>query len=117
MVLVVVFAAALVSRHRGTRPPREKRSPSPEPARQRVPPLQPGEQYDTAVKLATVPNVPMADMWCQRLRDEGIEAFQKGAPMLPAIYGGSAANPGMPTEVWVGQHEASRARELFPELG
>ena len=68
------------------------------------------------MKLATVPNIPMADLWCQRLRDEGIEAFQKGAPYLPALYAASGANPGLPTEVWVGQHDIERARELFPEL-
>jgi len=118
LALVVLFGVALLSRRRGVRPPsNEQDDRKREPAFPAVPPLQPGEQYDTTVKLATVPNVPMADLWCQRLREEGIEAFQKGAPMLPAIYGGSGANPGMPTEVWVGQHDAERARELFPELG
>src|SRR5579859_4261145 len=31
-------------------------------------PLEPGESYEDAVKLALVPNVPLADLWCQRLR-------------------------------------------------
>jgi hypothetical protein len=118
--LVAVFGAALLSRRCGVRssPRGQQEDRKREPVFRSVPPLAPGEQYDTAVKLATVPNVPMADLWCQRLREEGIEAFQKGAPYLPAIYGGVAgANPGLPTEVWVGEHDAERARELFPELG
>jgi hypothetical protein len=116
--LVALFGVVLVGRIRGARPSSGRQSGTPEPMWPDVPPLQPGEQYDTAVRLATVPNVPMADLWCQRLREEGIEAFQKGAPYLPAVYGGVAgANPGLPTEVWVGAHDAERARELFPELG
>jgi hypothetical protein len=118
LALVALFAMALLSRRRGDRPPSsEQGEREREPAFPPVPPLEPGEQYDTTVKLATVPNAPMAELWCSRLREEGIEAFQKGAPMLPGLYGGSAANPGMPTEVWVGQHNVERARELFPELG
>jgi hypothetical protein len=117
LALVAVFGLALLSRRRAASPPSRKREDrTRDPVFPPVPPLQPGEQYDTTVRLATVPNVPMADMWCQRLRDEGIEAFVKGSPMLPAIYGGSAANPGMPTEIWVGQHDVKRAQELFPEL-
>jgi hypothetical protein len=79
--------------------------------------LQPGESYDTSVKLANVPNVALADLWCQRLRDEGIEAFYKPTPYLTSFYGGAMTNPGLPQEIWVGEHSAERARELFPELG
>ena len=114
VVLVGIFGAALYGRTRAGRPPSERKS------RQREPePLRPGESYDTAVKLATVPNAPLADLWCQRLREEGIEAFYKGgasSPLIPGIYGGAAANPGFSTEVWVGQHDVERARQLFPEL-
>jgi hypothetical protein len=118
LALVALFAVALLSRRRGARPPSSEQDVRrAEPVFPPVPPLEPGEQYDTTVKLATVPNGPLAELWCQRLRDEGLEAFQKGAPMLPGLYGGSGANPGMPTEVWIGQHDAERALELFPELG
>jgi hypothetical protein len=26
-------------------------------------------------------------------------------------------NPGLPQEIWVGEHSVERARQLFPELG
>ena len=113
MVLVAVFGAAILGRWRAGRPPKARESSRPE-----FRPLQPGEVYDTTVKLATLPNTPLADLWCQRLRDEGIEAFCKSGPSsgLAGIYGGSTANPGFPVEVWVGEHNVERARELFPEL-
>ena len=106
VVIVAVLGAALVGRRRIPR------------VWPRVPPLKLGERYDTTVKLATLPNTPLADLWCQRLREEGIEAFCKSGPSsaLGGIYGGAAANPGFPTEVWVGEHDVERARELFPEL-
>lgn len=106
--LILVFAVALFARFRSSRPPREPR----------VPPLEPGETYDTAAKLATLPNGPLADLWCQRLREQGIEAFRKSGASsgVAGIYGGPMMNPGGPTEVWVGEHDVERARELFPEL-
>jgi hypothetical protein len=83
-----------------------------------VPPLEPGERYDTSVKLTTVANAPMADLWCQRLREEGIVAFYTGGAnsALAGLYGGPVANPGSPTEIRVGEHDFERAKELFPEL-
>jgi hypothetical protein len=112
-VLGAIFGAAMVARWRAGRPPRRKASRTRDPG-----PLRPGESYDTSVKLATVPNAPLADLWCQRLREEGIEAYTKSGPgsALAGIYGGTVANPGYPTEVWVGEHDADRAQELFPEL-
>jgi hypothetical protein len=104
--LVVLLGVALLSRVRRARP---SRSP-------RIPPLQPGESYDTSTKLATVPNASLADLWCQRLREQGIEAFYKPTPYLTSFYGYSLTNPGLPQEIWVGEHSAERARELFPEL-
>src|SRR5439155_19697586 len=103
---VVVFGVALLGRVGVIRPPKRRPSRTPEPARPRVEPLQPGESYDTSVKLAMVPNIPLADMWCQRLREEGIAAFYKPSPYASGfgIYGGTPANPGLPVEVWVGEH-------------
>ena len=88
------------------------------PERPSIQPLREGERYDTAVKLATIPNAPLADVWCQRLQEEGIHAFTKSGPSsgLGGIYGGATANPAYPVEVWVGEHDVERARELFPEL-
>ena len=119
VVLVAIFAAAILARRRAVRPSasvREDRERA--PIFPPVPPLAPGERYDTTVKLATVVNAPLADLWCQRLREEGIETFYKSGAFasLPGIYGGSTANPGGPVELWVGEHDAERARRLFPEL-
>lgn len=102
----------LIARARGRR---TKRRP-----RHKVstrPPLRPGETYQQAVKLALVPNVPLAELWCQRLRQNGIEAFYKGAAPFVASGGGVAdLNQGLPAEIWVGEDDAARARELFAEL-
>ncbi len=73
----------------------------------RVRPLKPGESYDRPVKLAMIPNVPLAEVWCQRLHQHGIEAFYKGSLLR---------NPSMPVTLWVGERDFDRARELFPEL-
>ena len=59
------------------------------------------------VQLAVVPNVALAQLWQQRLHDEGIEA---------AVGGTLLRLPGMPVELFVGEHDLDRARELFPEL-
>lgn len=120
VALVAIFALAVIGRWRASRPrrddsPTRARRPEPPP----IEPLRPGESYDDSAKLATVPNAPLADLWCQRLRAEGIEAFYKPTPYLAGVYGayGSAAgNPGLPVEIWVGEHSLARARELFPEL-
>jgi len=117
LALVAIFAVALFARRRVDAAPRQPRKSS-EPVFPRVPSLAPGEIYDTSAKLAIVPNAPMADLWCQRLREQGIEAFYKSGQFasLPGIYGGSAVNPGGPVELWVGEHDVERARQLFPEL-
>ena len=119
LALVVVFGVAVLSRRRGVRPSSSgQEEQEREPVFPPVRPLEPGEQYDTSAKLAIVPNAPMADLWCQRLREQGIEAFYKSGALatLPGIYGGPAANSGGPVEVWVGEHDLERERELFPEL-
>ncbi len=116
-VLVAIFGAAILGRWSPR--PRPTRTESPrrrEPTRRPIEPLKRGERYDKSAKLATVPNVPLADLWCQRLREEGIEAFYKAPPYGIGVYGGASTNPGLPTEVWVGERNVERARQLFPEL-
>lgn len=106
----------LVARARGRRVKRSRLALS-GPIAPRVRPLGPGEAYEDAVKLALVPNVPLADLWCQRLRQNGIEAFYKGtSPFGGDAVGIADLNPALPAEIWVGEHDAARARELFPEL-
>ncbi len=79
--------------------------------------MEPGETYQHPVKLARVPNVPLAEVWCQRLRQNGIEAFYKGSSPFGAKSVGIAnLNPALPVKLWVGEHDAARALQLFPEL-
>ena len=120
LALGVLFGVALLSRVRRGRPsPSGKEDRTPEPVWPRVPPLEPGEKYDTTVKLTTFPNVPLADLWRQRLREHGIEAFLKGgSPYAVDGFGGIPnLSAGLPAELWVGQHDAERALELLRELG
>jgi hypothetical protein len=117
--LVAVFGVALLGRTGVPRPSTRRQSPGiSKLERRRVEPLKPGESYDTGVKLATVPNVPFADLWCQRLQENGIEAFYKSGAATPGWVGdgGPGLNPSAPVELWVGKHDLPRARELFPEL-
>ena len=108
--LVAIFGVAILGRRRAGRPSRERQPPRPELA-----PLKPGEKYDTTVKLVTLPNVPLAELWCQRLKEHGIESFYKGGSPLAGIYG-TELNQNQPAELWVGEHDAERAQELLREL-
>jgi hypothetical protein len=114
-VLVLVFGAALLARFPGARTSRRRRAGRSGPIFPRVPPLKPGEKYDTTVKLVTLPNVPLAELWRQRLREYEIEAFYKGGSPLAGAYG-TALDQALPAELWVGEHDAERARQLLREL-
>jgi hypothetical protein len=107
----------VVGRGRGGRMKRRPVREASASIRPRASPLKPGETYQDSVKLTLVPNVPLADLWCQRLRQNGIEAFYKGAsPFGGQGVGIADLNPGLPAEIWVGEDDAERARQLFPEL-
>jgi hypothetical protein len=106
----------LVARARGWRM-KGRRLALSGPIAPHVRPLRPGETYQDAVRLALVPNVPLAELWCQRLRQNGIEAFYKGtSPFGGDAVGIADLNPGLPAEIWVGEDDAARALQLFPEL-
>jgi hypothetical protein len=117
-VIAAILAWAgltLIGRERGWKIKRRPRPAVSAPRRPRARPLKPGETYQDAIKLAHLPNVPLAEVWCQRLRQNGIEAFYKGA----APFGGAGIatlNPALPIELWVGEDDAARALKLFPEL-
>jgi hypothetical protein len=119
VIVPVLFWAGVVLVVRGQGWSLRRRSPYrvSAPSRPHVSPLKPGEAYDHPVRLALVPNVPLADVWCQRLRQNGIEAYCTGASPFVAGTGATAdLNPALPVEIWVGEHDAGRARQLFPEL-
>jgi hypothetical protein len=109
-----LFGAALVSSPDGSSVANARRSRK-SARRPRIPPLKPGEAYDTTVKLTTLPNVPIAELWCQRLREHGIEAFYKGGSPLAGVYG-TQLDAALPAELWVGEHDAKRAAQLMREL-
>lgn len=114
--LVVLFGVALFGRFRGALPARLRPAHTSGPIFPTVPPLKPGEAYDTPVKLVTLPNVPLAELWRQRLKEHGIEAFLQGGSPLAGVYG-TQLDAALPAELWVGEHDAERAAQLMRELG
>ena len=73
--------------------------------------LGPGEFYDRAVKLTSVPNVPLAEAMCTELRAHGIEALCKRTPIFDALS--TVTNDLEPAEIWVGEHELEEARSIL----
>lgn len=62
------------------------------------------------VRLATMPNVPLAEVWRQRLHQNGIESFYKAAsPFGASSVGITPLNQGLPVTLWVGEHDLDRA--------
>jgi hypothetical protein len=87
-----------------------------EPTPRRSRELRHGEVFDRAVRLTQVPNVPLAQMMCSRLRANGIEAFYKGTtPFGGDAMGIADLNPALPAEIWVGEHHLDQARRLLDE--
>ena len=68
---------------------------------------------EPVVYLATAPNEPMAHLWRDVLRDEGIRSLAKAAG--PGIGGWGTAF-GMEHELFVLSSDLSRAREILAEL-
>jgi|GEM_PF-3019270 len=118
VVSIVLFWAGLTLVGRGWRAGHPDRSRGiGTSATQNGGPLQPGESYDTPVRLARMPNVPIAEIWRQRLHENGIQSFYKGAsPFGASSVGITNLNQGLPVVLFVGEHDLERARELFPEL-
>ncbi|MDQ1425315.1 MAG: putative prokaryotic signal transducing protein [Acidimicrobiaceae bacterium] len=66
------------------------------------------------VKLTTVPNGPLAEVVCQRLRADGIEAFYRAT----SPWGGGVNNsldPAYPAEIYVHERDLERARKYLPK--
>jgi hypothetical protein len=76
--------------------------------------LGPGEVLDRPVRLTQVPNVPIAEMLCSRLRANGIEAYYRGlSPFGWGAIGTADLNPALPAEIMVGEHQLDQARRLL----
>ena len=69
------------------------------------------ESMADSVKLTVAPNGPLADVLCQKLRDEGIPAFYRAI----SPWGGGVNNsldPAFPAEVYVRPEDLARAKKL-----
>jgi sugar/nucleoside kinase (ribokinase family) len=65
------------------------------------------------VAVGMVPNVPIAEMIIEELRNEGIEAFFKSAGI--GSWGvTSVTGPASPCEIYVQRADAERAKALLP---
>ena len=65
------------------------------------------------VAVGVVPNVPIAEMVIEQLRNEGIEAFFKSAGL--GSWGvTSVTGPSSPCEIFVQRADAERAKALLP---
>ena len=73
-----------------------------------------GDLPDEIVVVASVPNVPIAEMLVEELRNNGIEAFYKsaGLPGSNAITG--VTGPAGLCDIYVKQSDAERAQGLLP---
>ena len=66
-------------------------------------------------KLTIVPNMPIAEMLCSELRQNGIEAFAKGTSPWGGTSAGSASlGAAFPAEIWVRLADVVRARHFLP---
>jgi hypothetical protein len=65
------------------------------------------------VPLTIAPNVPMAEMLCQRLKAEGIPAFYRDLSPVTGALGGSGVNPAFGVEIFVNPEDRERAEQLL----
>jgi hypothetical protein len=64
------------------------------------------------VRLATAPNVPVANIWEQALKEEGIRCKLVG----DYLETGLGNIPGMRAEIWVHKEDAERAQAIISKL-
>jgi len=67
---------------------------------------------DEIVRVATAPNPPVAHIWEQALKEEGIRCKVVG----DYLDAGLGNIPGMRAEVWVHKEDAERAEAIIREL-
>jgi hypothetical protein len=65
-------------------------------------------------RLTVVGNEIEADLACSFLRSEGIECYAKRTD-LSAGMGDASSTIAGPFEIWVGEDDLERAKELLPE--
>ena len=68
---------------------------------------------DGAVSVTIAPNVPIADMLCQRLREQGIPSYYRDVSPVTGVLGGSAVNPAFGVEILVNAADVERARQIL----
>jgi hypothetical protein len=67
---------------------------------------------DEIVRVATAPNPPVAHIWEQALKEEGIRCKIVG----DYLDAGLGNIPGMRAEVWVHKEDAERAEAIIRQL-
>jgi hypothetical protein len=67
---------------------------------------------DEIVRLATAPNPPVAHIWEQALKEEGIRCKIVG----DYLETGLGNIPGMRAEIWVHKEDAERAQAIISDL-
>ena len=67
---------------------------------------------DEIVRVATAPNPPVAHIWEQALKEEGIRCKIVG----DYLDAGLGDIPGMRAEVWVHKEDAERAEAIIRQL-
>jgi hypothetical protein len=67
---------------------------------------------DEIVRLATAPNPPVANIWAQALKEEGIRCKIVG----DYLETGLGNIPGMRAEIWVHKEDAERAQAIISDL-
>jgi hypothetical protein len=70
------------------------------------------EPSDEIVRLVTAPNPPVANIWAQALKEEGIRCKVVG----DYLQTGLGNIPGLQAEVWVHKEDAQRAQAIIDRL-
>lgn len=71
---------------------------------------------DDPVALTIAPNVPMADMLCQRLKQHGIPAYYRDVSPVTGVLGGAAVNPAFGVEILVNTSDLERAEQVIDAI-
>ena len=65
------------------------------------------------VSLTIAPNVPIAEMLCQRLKEHGIPAYYLDVSPVTGALGGAAVNPSFGVEIVVNASDVERAKHVL----
>ncbi len=64
------------------------------------------------VPVTIAPNVPIAELLCEKLKDAGIPAYYRDAAFVGRVWRGAAVNPGAACEILVRPEDLERAAQV-----